>query len=207
MVTSFVQGIAASDICMVGTPKSFGNAQLKLHNGFNVVDIGDGLTANSLQGSLLGGAALKIGANCGLGHAQIHLVAGAKLTIGAQCSFNGRINLFLHEPSQMTIGTKCLFGGDVLVSTSDMHSIVDLDTGERINWAADIEIGDNVWVGAHSTILKGVRIGSGAVIGAYAVVTGDIPENCVVAGNPARIVRRNASWRRELIPKPPSAAG
>ena len=80
-----------------------------------------------------------------------------------------------------------------------MHSIIDADSGARINWALDIDIASNVWVGAHATILKGVKVGMGSVVGAYSVVTEDVPEYCVVAGNPARIVRRNVRWKRELI--------
>ena len=80
-----------------------------------------------------------------------------------------------------------------------MHSIVDARSGARLNPARDIHIGRRVWIGQRAIILKGSRIGAGSVVGAAAVVTGEIPENCVAAGNPARIVRRDASWNFELI--------
>jgi acetyltransferase-like isoleucine patch superfamily enzyme len=198
---TFVQGIRENDICEIGVLKDFGNARLQLHDGGNRVHIADGLRASSISGNLTGGAELKVGTNCSFGHAQIHIVRDARLLIGENCSFNGRINLFLHEPSMLTIGSDSLFGGDVLITTSDMHSIIDTETGERINWAEDIEIGERVWVGAHATILKGVKIGPGAVIGAYSVVTSDIPASCIAAGNPARVVRRNSTWCREMLPR------
>ena len=52
-----------------------------------------------------------------------------------------------------------------------------------------VEIGDNVWIGARVIILPGVHIGSGAVIGAGSIVTKDIPQNVVVVGNPAKIIK------------------
>jgi len=56
--------------------------------------------------------------------------------------------------------------------------------------AAPIRIGSNVWIGFDSIVLPGVTIGHGAVVGARSVVAHDVPDNCVVAGNPARVVKR-----------------
>ena len=196
---AFIEGKRDSDICEIGTLRNMENAKLTLHHGGNRLKIADGVGWASLNGNLTGGAEMTIDANCSLGHMQVHVVRNASLVLGSNCAFNGRINLFLHEPSRLTIGKGCLFGGDVLLTTSDMHSIIDADSGARINWALDIDIASNVWVGAHATILKGVKVGMGSVVGAYSVVTEDVPEYCVVAGNPARILRRNVRWKRELI--------
>lgn len=54
----------------------------------------------------------------------------------------------MHEPSQITVGPFCLFGGDTNVMTSDMHAILDVETGLRINPAEDVLIESNVWIGA-----------------------------------------------------------
>ena len=56
-------------------------------------------------------------------------------------------------------------------------------------------IEDNVWVGSRALILKGVRVGKGSIVAAGAVVTKDVPQNCIVAGNPAKIVKENISWK------------
>jgi acetyltransferase-like isoleucine patch superfamily enzyme len=105
----------------------------------------------------------------------------------------------IFERQKVVLGKDCMFSASVWMTASDMHSVIDIESGERINPAADVIIGDHVWFGFESKILKGVRIGSGSVIGAAAVVTREVPENCIVAGNPARIVRENVRWDRSLV--------
>lgn len=85
------------------------------------------------------------------------------------------------------------------ISVSDIHSIVDLATGARINPARDIQVGERVWVGQRVLILKGSQIGDGSIIGAGSVVTGTIPKNVIAAGAPARVIRQGVTWRGELI--------
>lgn len=119
-------------------------------------------------------------------------------------SFMGLVRLFNHEPSSIEIGEDCMFAGEILVTTSDMHPVFDADTDARINPALPIVIGDHVWVGMGVSILKGVTLGSGSVAGMSSLVTrGVYPEKCVIAGNPARVVRENIRWDRNLpMPSP-----
>lgn len=62
------------------------------------------------------------------------------------------------------------------------------------NPVAPISIGNHVWIGTNAIILKGVDIGDGAVVAAGAVVTRSVPPRCIVAGNPAKIVKENVEW-------------
>ncbi|WP_192815596.1 DapH/DapD/GlmU-related protein [Methylocystis sp. ATCC 49242] len=92
-----------------------------------------------------------------------------------------------------------MFSGNVFADVSDMHSIISLDTGKRINPPAPIVIEDHVWIARNVTIAKGVKIGANCVIGAGSVVTKDIEANCVAAGVPARILRRGITWDRRRL--------
>lgn len=105
----------------------------------------------------------------------------------------------LHEPGRITIGEDCMFSGDVRMDVSDMHSIMDRATGERINKARDIAIGDHVWLADGVTVLKGCQIGNGSIAGAKSLVGGIIPENVMVAGVPAKIIRENVEWNRKRL--------
>lgn len=69
-------------------------------------------------------------------------------------------------------------------------SILTHDTSR--SFYATTTIGDNVFVGCNSIVLPGVTIGNNVVVGAGSVVIGDVPNNCVVAGNPAKIIKRDA---------------
>jgi acetyltransferase-like isoleucine patch superfamily enzyme len=91
--------------------------------------------------------------------------------------------------NSITIGSGVAISKGVTIRDSDNHSI---DGNNKIS--APIIIGDHVWIGLNATILKGVHIGSGAVVAAGAVVTRDVPENALVGGVPARIIKENISW-------------
>jgi acetyltransferase-like isoleucine patch superfamily enzyme len=122
------------------------------------------------------------------------------LEFGAGQAFNGFCQFQLIEPSQMVIGSDCLWA-DGLVTTSDFHSVIDGRSGQRINQAKDVQIGDRVWFSRDFTVLKGANIGSDTVVGTKAVITsGTYENNVVLAGNPARVVKRNITWDINLLP-------
>lgn len=96
--------------------------------------------------------------------------------------------------SSIEIGNNVNIGGNVVIYDTDFHS---LDARDRLSREADVKgtktklvkIGDNAFIGAHSTILKGVTIGKNSIVGACSVVTKNIPDNQIWAGNPARFIR------------------
>ena len=69
------------------------------------------------------------------------------VVVGKNVVFNGRVRLLLHESGRIDIGANCLFASEVDITISDMHSIIDVATGERVNPARDVLLEERVWVG------------------------------------------------------------
>jgi len=123
---------------------------------------------------------------------------GGGLEIGAGSSF-GNVSIAVTEPgSAITIGEDCMFAYDIDLRTGDSHSILSQATRERLNPAADIRIGNHVWVAAHSILLKGTAIPDDSVVATGAVVTGAFSQpGVIVGGNPARVMTEGITWMRE----------
>jgi acetyltransferase-like isoleucine patch superfamily enzyme len=129
-------------------------------------------------------------------HSQIgngcHIILGkeAKLSIGENSfvSVNSRITCI----DEVTIGDNTAISWNVQILDTDFHNLVV--NGERKKETKPVKIGNKVWIGTNATILKGVTIGDGAIIAAGAVVTKDVPEGCLVGGNPAKIIKENVEW-------------
>ena len=101
------------------------------------------------------------------------------------------------KPHKLVIGKNAQIGRDISIRTSDGHSIFKEDDILPYNEPQDILIGDNVWIAQRVTILKGSKISSNSVIGACTLVNKEFNETgVIIAGNPAKIVKRNIHWNR-----------
>ncbi len=109
-------------------------------------------------------------------------------------------HIALTEPgSRVEVGKDCMIAYDVDIRCGDSHSIIDLSTGQRINYAKDVKIGDHVWLAAHVQVLKGVTIGSNSIIAIRSVVTKDVSPDSIAAGIPAEVIKTNVTWDRQRI--------
>jgi acetyltransferase-like isoleucine patch superfamily enzyme len=127
---------------------------------------------------------LRVGKRSGI-YAGTCLVLGpeGEVDIGDFCTVVGAI---ININGRLTIGDYCFFANDVTIA----------DSSWPVPWARDAisaaapstTIGSNVWVGTRATILSGISIGEGAVVGAAAVVESSVPPFGIVAGTPARVV-------------------
>ncbi|WP_028774453.1 sugar O-acetyltransferase [Shewanella waksmanii] len=88
----------------------------------------------------------------------------------------------------VTIGDNCFIGPQVGIYTA-CHPINPVERNSGVEFARPINIGNNCWIGGHATIMPGVTLGDNVVVGAGAVVTKDVADNLIVAGNPARIIK------------------
>jgi acetyltransferase-like isoleucine patch superfamily enzyme len=107
---------------------------------------------------------------------------GAKSVLGQECT----ISAYRH----VSIGRECVIADRVMMIDFD-HGAADVERPIRLQgiYKRDVRVGHNVWIGYGACILRGVTVGDNAVIGANAVVTRDVPENAVVGGVPARVLR------------------
>ena len=118
--------------------------------------------------------------------ATIWVNEGATLEIGSGYINN---NLNMSVFSKVTIGHRVAISENVLIRDSDNHSL------NGSNPTAGITIGDDVWIGANVTILKGVSIGDGAVVAAGSLVNRDVPPRSLVAGVPAKVKKMEVFWK------------
>ena len=119
--------------------------------------------------------------------AKIYINKGASLILGGgYCNHNLNLSCF----NRITIGQGVFISEGVTIRDSDDHTIISSSRPVT----QPIVIGDHVWIGMNATILKGVTIGSGSIIAAGAVVTKDVPENSLVGGVPARVIKSDVSW-------------
>lgn len=110
---------------------------------------------------------------------EYHIHLGKYNSIGRDCNF------FLHANHRVDwITTSSQLWGPVTPEIADMHMKMGHPTCK-----GDIIIENDVWIGAKSTIMSGVKIGNGSVIGSCSVVTKDVPPYAIVVGNPAKIVK------------------
>jgi acetyltransferase-like isoleucine patch superfamily enzyme len=111
----------------------------------------------------------------------------ARLAIGRGTSIGERSEI--HCGTLVTIGSGCLLAWEVTILDRDYHQLGG--AGEQ---RAPVVIGDHVWIGCRSLVVRGVTIGEGAVVAAGSVVTTDVPARALVGGNPAKVLREKVTW-------------
>lgn len=125
--------------------------------------------------------------------AIIHVSYDATLRTGSNFAISGTTSIICTH--SVTIGNDAQFSWNSLVMDSDAHSIYDVD-GELMNPWQPINIGNHVWVAANVSIMKGAVIGDGCVVAGNSLVNRDLNEpNMILAGSPARPVKKISTWK------------
>jgi len=140
-------------------------------------------------------ARLHLGRWCWIGHGskirahEGEVRIGAKTVMGQECT----ISCFQH----VSIGRECIVADRVMLIDFD-HGVVEVERPVREQgiYKRDVRVGHNVWMGYGACVLRGVTIGDNAIVGTSSVVTKDVPDNAVVGGAPARLIRMRPRPRR-----------
>lgn len=173
--------------------------QIQIQGNNNTVRIGNGCRLHDLKILMTGDSLhVEISDHCRLrGKIKLEDV-GSQVVLGVGTTMeNAYLGAF--EGLRVELGNDCMLSDQVGLRTSDMHSIMDAASGRRINPAKSIILEPHVWVCRGATVLKGCTIGSGSVVGGYAVVTSSLPPATLAAGIPATVVRTNVRWSRERL--------
>ena len=139
----------------------------------------------------------KVSGTVRLGGSRISIGGGSRFCVSGSCSLgdhftiSGRSTVICHHSIQF--GNNSLLSWDILVMDTDFHRIFDL-SGHLINQDKSIIIGDKVWVGCRSTLLKGSVIPSNSIIAAGSIISGKLEkENCIYTTE-KRILKENIYW-------------
>lgn len=185
---------------------SFLNSKVVIKGTGNVIEISKALVHRALIINLSGNNK-KISiqeSSKNINHLKIVSIRGnnQKISIGKDFSCGGLEIQMNDGDENLTIGDDCLFSWGIKMRTSDGHSVIDLDTGKAINLPKDINVGSHVWIGEDVKLLKGSGIPNNSVVGSFSVLTKTFTdENTVIAGHPAKVVKNNVNWHREMPSK------
>lgn len=143
---------------------------------------------------------IRVGENCLIGRSDRNYHASmpffttlftdreeAVIKIGNNCRINGA---YIHAQKSIKMGHNCVIASGVNIIDSNGHIVLSRNRTIGRDDAKPIEIGNNVWIGLNTTILKNTRIGDNCVIAAGSVVKGQFPDNVLIQGNPAIIVKK-----------------
>ncbi|QEW28207.1 acyltransferase [Roseovarius indicus] len=163
------------------------------------IDIKNGATVDIRNLKVNGAAFTTVGENSKVRGMNLQARgAGVQINIGS--NFRCGNLLLVAQFGNVDIGDNVLFSHGITIRTSDMHSVFDTKTGERINPPQDVSVSDQVWIGQDVVIGKGARIGRDSIVAARAFVSGTVDENTLVGGTPARVIRRDVTWSRDDAP-------
>jgi acetyltransferase-like isoleucine patch superfamily enzyme len=158
------------------------------------------LSARPGMGHLRFGKWVWIGNNCALRCHEGHLSVGDKTVFGS----NNVVNCYL----DISIGAECIFADWIYVCDFD-HTFRDPSLPIRSQGitTSPVRIGDGVWLGEKTSVLRGVTIGDGAIVASHAMVNRDVPPGAIVGGVPARVLKFRPGWEHGKPEQRPGTAG
>lgn len=188
---------AGNEVRYTGTPVD--GVRIKLTGGGNRLIV----SRRARLGTLIvdfdnDGGLVKIGASSGVPRfsAAIRVGQDSSVLVGRNVSTTSSVAMSAVEGTTIRIGDDVMFASENELRADDGHPIFDVRTGDRVNVSRSITVGNHVWLARRAVLLGGASVGDGSVVGYGAVVTRQFTNNVVVAGVPAREVRRDVAWER-----------
>lgn len=167
----------------------------------NVLIIEDGVKLTDVVIGFKGNDSIVYISKTNFCRAHISIFSQSVMFLGENSTQNQPCKFLLSEHSNIVVCDDCMFANTNILRTSDNHMIFDGDTGKRVNFPEDIYIGRHVWLTEDARVLKGVKIGSGAIVGNRALVVKDVECNTIVGGIPAKKIKENVFWERPVLTK------
>ncbi len=190
-----------------------GRLNVELRGNNNYVKIGANSIFDSANEIFLknDNNVIEIGKKCIFRGNRIGAFCDSYLKISDGCDFGIGTKFMIHDYSKVYFGADCMISWNVVIQTGDGHSFFDVVTKKNINSGKDLRdkegilytliLQDHVWIGRDAMIFAGgskkVEIGAGSIVGARSFVKNSFPNNCSIAGVPAKIIRRNVAWSRK----------
>lgn len=149
------------------------------------------------------GASIIIEDDCSLSNAKIFVNYDSELRIGKGTTLqDSRIRT--GRNNRIIIGEDCMFSWGTTLLAHDGHMIYDIATEKCLNNTIgecneSIVLGNHVWIGGETVVLPNTKIGSGTICGYRSLVKGIYPNNCIIVGSPARVVKKDVAWTRSNI--------
>lgn len=119
-------------------------------------------------------------------------IMGSEINIGSYCRIVNNLKIYAGKFGRVVIGKRCLISSEVLMHCGDGFA-------EKSGVPDSIVLDEWVWLGYRTTLMAGAHLHSGCVVGARALVSQEIPNNCMVAGDPAVIIKRNITWHPDIM--------
>lgn len=184
---------------IINAPENLSDCYVHFKGNNNLVCIHHEANLKNVSIEFLGNnGVVEIGKNVSLS-GTLRLGYNCKIKIGNFVSSTNKTYMTCAENTKIEIGDDCMFATNNQIRTDDAHAIYDSKTGVRVNKSLDISIGNHVWIGHSATILGGSVIGNGSIVGMSSIVKKKFPNNCVIAGIPAKVVKKDVFWQRPNV--------
>lgn len=169
--------------------------------GEAIIDVDNGVSTQQNVIFAATNGKIRIGKNCKIeSDVLLRVSCGGDIVINEKCSIQRQCIFVASFNAKLILGNDCMISYSVYLRAGNSHNMIDLKTGEHFdaNDNRDVILGKHVWCGMRVTIMNGVYIGDGSMIGANSFVCKrNFHENCCIAGNPAKIMREKIAWMRD----------